>query len=213
MQPAKLLSPQSPSLAYPPFYGLQDYRAIYNKMRAFTLERHIDTPDEVWLLEHYPVFTQGQAGKAEHILQPSSIPIVLSDRGGQITYHGPGQIMIYCLIDLHKRNMRIRQFIDQLENSILAVLKHYNIIGYLKPEAPGIYVGDAKIASMGLRVRKGCTYHGIALNVSTDLSPFLMINPCGYKNLKIVNMIDYAPAITLQTVYQTLTEILPMFLI
>lgn len=193
------------------FNSLQDYQTIYDKMRAFTLERDAHTPDEIWLLEHHPVFTQGQAGKAEHILQPSSIPIIQSDRGGQITYHGPGQIMTYCLLDLHQRKMSVRKFINLLENSILNLLKHYNINAHINPKAPGIYVKEAKIASIGLRIRKGCTYHGIALNVTTDLSPFLMINPCGYKNLKIAKMSDYVPNISIQTVYQTLSKILASF--
>lgn len=190
----------------------QDYAVVYQKMRATTLARNEHSPDEIWLLEHHPVYTQGQAGKAEHILRPGSIPVVQSDRGGQITYHGPGQIMVYCLLDLPRRNMGIRDCVTLLENTVIELLKKYHITGFAKPDAPGIYINDSgitsKIASIGLRVRKGCSYHGLCLNVDGDLSPFLGINPCGYENLAMTQIKDHIPNISIQTIYQDLEIIL-----
>lgn len=194
------------------FESPQDYLVICQKMRAFTLERNHYTPDEIWLLEHYPVFTQGQAGKPEHILQTGNVPIVQSDRGGQITYHGPGQIMIYVLLDLNRRKTDIRELINLLDKIIITLLVQYNIIGNTQPGAPGIYVNHAKIASIGLRVRKGCSYHGICLNVDGDLSPFLGIHPCGYKNLGMTQMKDHNPNITLSTIYHSIMLLLKKFL-
>lgn len=212
MQQAKLETQARSGISYVLFNALQDYQTIYGKMRAFTLERDVQTTDEIWLLEHHPVFTQGQAGRSEHILQTSPIPVVQSDRGGQVTYHGPGQIMIYCLLDLPRRRMSIKDLLNALDNTVIRLLAQYNITGYTKPEAPGIYVGDAKIASIGLRVRKGCSYHGVCLNVKGNLDPFLDINPCGYKNLKMTQMSDFISHLNIQTVYQQLISLLDTLL-
>lgn len=190
------------------FDSLQAYLPIYEKMRAFTLERLPGTLDEIWLLEHHSVFTLGQAGKAEHIVQPATIPVIQSDRGGQITYHGPGQLMIYVLLDLNRLKINIRELIDLLDRCIITLLAQYNIIGHTKPNAPGIYINDAKIASIGLRVRKGCSYHGICLNVEGDLSPFLGIHPCGYKDLAMTQMKHHNPNVTLATVSHSITFLL-----
>lgn len=163
--------------------GTRPYAETFEAMRALTQARSAETPDEIWLLEHPPVFTQGQAGKPEHLLMPGDIPVVQSDRGGQITYHGPGQLVGYFMLDLVQRGYGIRSLVTRLENAIVASLAAQGIEARPKREAPGVYVGDAKIASLGLRVRKGCTYHGISINVNMDLEPFARINPCGYSGL------------------------------
>ncbi|NGY06715.1 lipoyl(octanoyl) transferase LipB [Solimonas terrae] len=170
--------------------GRVDYEATLAQMRAFTDARDADTPDELWLLEHPPVFTQGQAGKVEHVLAAGDIPVVQADRGGQVTYHGPGQLVVYFLIDLHRRGFGIRSLVTRIEQGMIGVLRQYGIVAYADPAAPGVYVDDAagtrmKIGSLGLRVRKGCTYHGLALNVAMDLEPFSRINPCGYQGLRM----------------------------
>lgn len=172
------------------FLGTQPYQETLDKMRAFTNERTRDAVDEFWIVQHPPVFTQGQAGKAEHILRTSDIPLVQSDRGGQVTYHGPGQLVIYLLIDIRRKKYGVRALVDAIEKSIVNVLKQYDIDAYAKPEAPGVYVDAAKIASLGLRIRKGCSFHGLALNVNMDLSPFNLINPCGYAGLKVTQCAD-----------------------
>lgn len=170
--------------------GVQDYTTVWQAMQQFTDERNSHTIDELWMLEHYPVFTQGQAGKAEHLLFPGDIPVVQVDRGGQVTYHGPGQLMVYVLLDLKRRNMGVRQLVTLLEQVLVQLLSSYGINAYAKPDAPGVYVDEGKIASLGLRVRKGCTFHGLALNVDMDLSPFLRINPCGYAGLQMIQSKD-----------------------
>jgi lipoyl(octanoyl) transferase len=173
--------------------GRVDYADTFARMRSFTDARGPDTPDELWLLEHPPVFTQGQAGKAEHLLMPGDIPIVQSDRGGQVTYHGPGQLVVYFLVDLHRRGYGIRSLVTHIEQSMVALLGDDGIKAYADPEAPGVYVDDdagrrMKIGSLGLRVRRGCTYHGLSLNVAMDLEPFSRINPCGYQDLKMTQL-------------------------
>ena len=168
----------------------QEYTAIWQAMKDFTDARDDSVIDELWLVEHFPVFTQGQAGKAEHLLMPGDIPVVKSDRGGQITYHGPGQQVIYFLINLRRRKMGIRQLVSLIENGIIASLADYGIDAQAKPEAPGVYVDGKKIASLGLRVRKGCSFHGLALNVNMNLAPFLRINPCGYAGLEMAQTAD-----------------------
>lgn len=169
--------------------GLQPYEPTYSQMREFTLARDEGSADELWFLQHPRVFTQGQAGKAEHVLAPGDIPVVQSNRGGQVTYHGPGQIVVYILLDLHRRGYGIRQLVTRLENAIVATLAEYGIASSNKPDAPGVYVGSgAKIASLGLRVTQGRTYHGIALNVDMDLEPFSRINPCGYQGLQVTQV-------------------------
>lgn len=167
-----------------------EYTQVWQAMKQFTDERDDKTPDELWLVEHPAVFTQGQAGKEEHLLITSDIPVVKADRGGQITYHAPGQQIIYCLINLRRRKMGIRDLVSLIENAIVATLKEYEISAYAKADAPGVYVNDKKIASLGLRVRKGCSFHGLALNVNMDLTPFLNINPCGYANLEMIQTAD-----------------------
>jgi lipoyl(octanoyl) transferase len=167
---------------------LIEYQPTWEKMRIFTDTRTAETPDEVWLLQHLPVFTQGQAGKAEHILNAGEIPIIQTDRGGQVTYHGPGQLVAYVLFDLHRLKIGIRQFVTLLEKTIIQTLTDYQIPGAARCDAPGVYVNEAKICSIGLRVRKGCSYHGIAFNIKMDLEPFSRINPCGFQNLQITQV-------------------------
>jgi lipoyl(octanoyl) transferase len=168
--------------------GLADYASTLDAMRDFTDQRGADTPDELWLLQHPRVFTQGQAGKAEHVLAPGDIPVVQVDRGGQVTYHGPGQWVLYLLIDLRRRRMGVRDLVDVIEHGIVALLAEYGISAAAQKGAPGVYVDGAKIASLGLRVRRGCSYHGLALNVDMDLEPFSRINPCGYEGLAVTSM-------------------------
>lgn len=180
--------------------GKQDYAACWHAMQQFTKERQADTIDEIWLLEHHPVFTQGQNGKPEHVLNPGTIPIIQTDRGGQITYHGPGQLVAYTLIDIKRKKWHIRQLVSALEQSIIDLLAAFNITAHAKREAPGVYVDDAKICSIGLRIRRGCAYHGIAFNVAMDLSPFANINPCGFSALKMTQFSDLGG---LQTISET----------
>jgi len=172
--------------------GLQPYEQVWAAMTEFTNTRTQDSLDQLWLVEHPPVFTQGQAGKAEHLLVPGDIPVVQSDRGGQVTYHGPGQLVAYPLLDLRRLKMGVRDLVTALEQAIIATLAHYQIDAFPKPDAPGVYVDTNgrvdKIASLGLRVRRGCSFHGLALNVAMDLSPFLRINPCGYQGLAMTQM-------------------------
>lgn len=174
--------------------GEQPYGPVFTAMRDYTDGRHGDSADELWFVEHSPVFTQGQAGKAEHILAPGTIPVVKVDRGGQVTYHGPGQLVAYVLIDLKRMGMHVRQLVSAIEQSIVELLRGYQIQAAAHARAPGVYVADAKIASLGLRVRKGCSYHGLALNVDMDLTPFERINPCGYKGLRMTQIKDVLPA-------------------
>lgn len=185
--------------------GRADYQTVWDAMRAFTDARDAGTPDEIWFLEHPRVFTQGQAGKAEHVLAPGDIPVIQVDRGGQVTYHGPGQIVGYLLIDLRRRGIGIRALVTAIENALVAVLASYGIAAANKPDAPGVYLtsgpplygtkGGAKIASLGLRVRKGCTFHGLALNVDMDLEPFGRINPCGFSGLQVTQMREWNAAL------------------
>lgn len=167
------------------------FELIWSQMREFTDKRDIDTPDELWIVEHLPVYTLGQAGKIEHILNPGNIPVVNTDRGGQVTYHGPGQLVIYILVDIRRQKMGVRNLVTHIENSVIDLLGENNIIAQSRCDAPGVYVEDAKICSIGLRIRRGCSYHGLALNVNMDLSPFLGINPCGYANLRMTQMKDF----------------------
>ena len=167
--------------------GRQSYMPIWQRMQDFTDQRDAHTPDEIWLVEHQPVFTQGQAGKEEHILMPGDIPVVPVDRGGQVTYHGPGQQMLYILIDIKRAKLGVRHLVTALEQCIVNLLSNYDIQAYAKPDAPGVYIDEKKICSVGLRIRKGCSFHGLALNVNMDLEPFQRINPCGYAGLEMVD--------------------------
>ena len=172
--------------------GLQDYQEIWHKMQEFTDNRNPETIDEIWLVEHHPVFTQGQAGKPEHLLQHSNIPVVQSDRGGQITYHAPGQQVMYVLIDIKRHeHLNVRQLVTALEQSVVKTLADYGIEGYPKPDAPGVYIDGKKICSLGLRIRKGCSFHGLAFNINMDLNPFHYINPCGYAGLEMCQLADF----------------------
>ena len=168
--------------------GVSDYRAVFADMRAYTRSRTSASADQIWLTEHAPVFTQGQAGKPEHVLAPGDIPVIQSDRGGQVTYHGPGQITVYLLLDLRKKKIGVRDLVSGIESSLQRLLARYDIPSELRPGAPGVYVGPQKIAQLGLRVSKGCSYHGLSLNVDMDLEPFSRINPCGLLDTTVTHM-------------------------
>ncbi len=170
--------------------GLQPYETTWRAMQAFTDARTADTPDELWCLEHPPVFTLGQAGRPEHLLAPGDIPVVHCDRGGQVTYHGPGQLVIYLLVDIHRKGIGPRRQVDTIEQALVAVLARYGVAAATRAGAPGVYVGEAKIAQLGLRIRRGASYHGLALNVDMDLAPFARINPCGHAGLAVTRLAD-----------------------
>ena len=172
--------------------GRRDYEPVWRAMQSFTDTRDDDTVDELWLVEHPPVFTQGQAGKAEHVLAPGDIPVIPVDRGGQVTYHGPGQIVAYPLVDLKRLGVGVKEFVHRIEETIIRVLARYGVQGERVEGAPGIYVDGAKIASLGLRVRRGCSFHGLAFNVDMDLEPFSRINPCGFAGLEVIRLSDLA---------------------
>ncbi|GLQ74971.1 lipoyl(octanoyl) transferase LipB [Vibrio penaeicida] len=186
--------------------GRQDYLPIWQAMHDFTDTRDEETGDQVWLVEHNPVFTQGQAGKTEHLIDTGDIPVVQSDRGGQVTYHGPGQVVAYFLLNLRRRSLGVRDLVTHIENLVINTLKQYDIESEAKPDAPGVYVSDKKICSLGLRIRKGCSFHGLALNVNMDLSPFLRINPCGYQGLEMVQISDFNSDTEVSSVETTLIE-------
>ncbi len=185
--------------------GLQAYEPIWQAMLDFTEQRNADTPDEIWLLEHPPVFTLGRNGKQEHILSSSDIPVIPIDRGGQVTYHGPGQLIAYLLLDIKRRGMGVRHLVSQIEQSIIDTLAEYGLQACARREAPGVYINEAKIAALGLRIKKGCSFHGLSLNLNMDLRPFKQINPCGYKNLEVVQLCDYIEKVNPQLVQQQLT--------
>ncbi|MDV3242425.1 MAG: lipoyl(octanoyl) transferase LipB [Methylocaldum sp.] len=168
--------------------GLTEYETTWRAMQDFTEQRDEDTPDELWLLEHHPVYTLGLNGDVRHMIRTTDIPVVKTDRGGQITYHGPGQLIAYVLVDLRRKNLGSRRLVSTLENAVIGLLKQYGITAEARRDAPGVYVDGRKIASLGLRVRKGCSYHGLSLNVSSDLSPFSAINPCGYAGLEVTSL-------------------------
>jgi lipoyl(octanoyl) transferase len=173
--------------------GLQAYPATLAAMHAFVAGRTADTVDELWVLQHLPVFTQGQAGKPEHLLDPGEIPVVQSDRGGQVTYHGPGQLVIYFMLDVKRRETGPRELVTLIETSIIKVLADYGLKAGLRPGAPGVYVEDKKIAALGLRIRRGCSLHGLSFNIDMDLAPFTRINPCGYAGLECTQLRDLLP--------------------
>lgn len=186
--------------------GEQPYLDTWHAMQSFTAERDESTPDELWCLEHPPVYTQGQAGKAEHILAPGEIPVVQVDRGGQVTYHGPGQLVIYLLVDLRRAKLGVRELVDMIEQGIVSALSRLGITAAPRPDAPGVYVGAAKIASLGLRVRRGCSFHGLALNVDMDLEPFGRINPCGYQGLAMTRVADSVAGATTMNMAENLAS-------
>ena len=168
--------------------GRRDYLQTWQAMREFTDRRTPDTPSEIWLLEHHSVFTQGQAGRAEHLLDPGDIPVIQSDRGGQVTWHGPGQLVLYLLLDLKATGLGIRGLVSAMEASVIELLAGQGIQAHARPDAPGVYVEDAKVAALGLRVRRGYTYHGLALNIDPDLTPFSRINPCGHAGQAVTSL-------------------------
>ena len=185
--------------------GVADYEPVWREMQAFTDSRDKQTPDQLWLVQHPPVFTQGQAGKAEHVLAPGDIPVIQVDRGGQVTYHGPGQIVAYPLVDIRRKGIGVREFVNRIEESIIRVLSQYGVKGQRVAGAPGIYVDGNKVASLGLRVRRGCTFHGLAFNIDMDLEPFQRINPCGYAGLQVTQLSDLA-VVTFEQAEQRLVE-------
>ncbi len=188
--------------------GLQDYVQTWDAMKSFTQLRDTDTEDELWIVEHPSVFTQGISGKAEHLLQSSDIPVVDTDRGGQITYHGPGQLIVYCLIDLKRLGVGVKKMVSLIETSIMDLLKIHGIDSHLKDGAPGVYVDGAKIAALGLKVKNSRTYHGLSLNVDMELSAFAQINPCGYQGLKVTQLCDLTDNTNLDNIASELTQIL-----
>jgi lipoyl(octanoyl) transferase len=178
--------------------GRRPYLPVWQAMRTLTDSRDAHTPDQLWLVEHDPVFTQGQAGKPEHLLMPGDIPVVQTDRGGQVTYHGPGQLVLYPLLDVRRARLGVRDLVSALENAVIAALAGYGIEARARAEAPGVYVGEAKIASLGLRIRRGASFHGVALNVDGDLAPFSRINPCGYAGMamtRLADLVDDCPGV------------------
>jgi len=180
--------------------GRVDYQATWQAMQTFTAARNADTPDEIWLLEHPSLFTLGLAGRPEHLLAEIGVPLQKTDRGGQITYHGPGQIVVYLLLDLKRRKLNVRALVSSIEQALIDFLATCGIKGERLAGAPGVYVGGAKIAALGLRVKKGCSYHGLSLNVDMDLSPYAAINPCGYEGMPVTQLRDLAVAIDQESV-------------
>lgn len=186
--------------------GVTEYAEAYDAMRVFTARRSGDTPDELWLLEHPPVYTLGQAGKPEHLLRDNGIAVVRADRGGQVTYHGPGQVVAYVLVDLRRRGLTVKRLVWLLEQAVIDLLAAHGVGGARRVGAPGVYVQGAKVAALGLRVRGGCTYHGLALNVKMDLAPFRDINPCGYAGLAVTQLSDLGVALAPDAVAAGLAE-------
>ena len=186
--------------------GLQPYEPVSQAMHDFTDMRDDTTPDEIWLVEHLPVFTQGQAGKAEHLLMTGDIPVIQSDRGGQVTYHGPGQQVMYVLLNLKRRKLGVRDLVTLLEQTVVNTLAEYGIDAHPRADAPGVYVGEKKICSLGLRIRKGCSFHGLALNINMDLTPFQRINPCGYAGMEMTQMRQWVDTATPENIRPVLLK-------
>jgi lipoyl(octanoyl) transferase len=186
--------------------GMVDYEPTWRAMQRFTDERTADTLDEIWLVQHPPTYTQGQAGKPEHLLNPTAIPVVKIDRGGQITYHGPGQIVAYLLLDLRRWKINVRELVRLMEQAVIDLLAEYGVAAQGREEAPGVYVGDAKIAALGLKIKKSCSYHGLSFNVDMDLSPFDNINPCGYEGLRVTQAIEVGIPVPWEELQAQLTQ-------
>ncbi len=186
--------------------GMVDYEPTWRAMQRFTAERTADTVDEIWLVQHPPTYTQGQAGKPEHLLHQTDIPVVKIDRGGQITYHGPGQIVAYLLLDLRRWKINVRELVRLMEQAVIDLLAEYGVKAAGNEEAPGVYVGDAKIAALGLKIKNSCSYHGLSFNVDMDLSPFDNINPCGYQGLRVTQCIELGITIPLEELQAELTQ-------
>ena len=188
--------------------GEELYTETWQAMKKFTDSREAHAPDEIWFVQHPPVYTLGQAGKVEHLLTPGDIPVVHSDRGGQVTYHGPGQLVCYLLIDVRRRKLGVRDLVTAIEQSIVQLIKAYGVVSESKREAPGVYVDGRKLAALGLRIRKGCSYHGLSLNVDMDLEPFSNINPCGFEGLEVIDMKRLGIDRSMTEVMEALTDIL-----
>jgi lipoyl(octanoyl) transferase len=186
--------------------GRQAYTPVWHAMQRFTDARGASTADELWLVEHDPVFTLGQAGRAEHVLAPRDIPVLQVDRGGQVTYHGPGQVVVYPLLDLRRLHIGVREYVCRIEQAIIDTLGDWNIGATRRDGAPGVYVAGAKVAALGIRVRRGCTFHGLAFNVAMDLEPFARINPCGYAGLQVTSMLDLGGPSTVDGVKPVLLD-------
>ncbi|MHB9117719.1 MAG: lipoyl(octanoyl) transferase LipB [Burkholderiales bacterium] len=190
------------------YLGLADYRPVWQAMKDFTARRGPDTPDELWLLQHPPVYTQGLAGKPEHLLHAGAVPVIKIDRGGQITYHGPGQIIAYTLLDLRRRGIGVKELVHRLEQAVIDLLADLDVSARRRDNAPGVYVDDAKIAALGLRIKNGCCYHGLSFNVDMDLSPFLNINPCGYEGLRVTQAKDCGIELEIEVLQEKLAAAL-----
>ena len=190
------------------FLGYSDYNQTWLAMKNFTHQRNDDTRDEIWITEHPPVFTQGHNGKPEHLIDTGDIPVIQIDRGGQVTYHGPGQLVVYCLLNLPRLGIGVRALVTHIEHAIISFLGSYDIVAAARADAPGVYVGNAKIAALGLRIRKGCCYHGLSLNIDMDLSPFTRINPCGFENLAVTQLSDFNIELSLEAAGFQLADLL-----
>jgi len=188
------------------FLGRSDYTQTWQAMKNFTHQRDDRTADEIWITEHAPVFTQGHNGKPEHLINPGDIPVIQIDRGGQVTYHGPGQLVVYCLLNIPRLGFGVRALVTHIENAIITFLGDYSIEAISRADAPGVYVNEAKIAALGLRIRKGCCYHGLSLNIDMDLSPFTRINPCGYENLTVTQLSDFGVSVSLEQAGYQVTD-------
>ena len=188
------------------FFGIAEYEATWHAMKHFTTHRTTATRDEIWLLQHPPTYTLGQAGLPEHLLNARNIPVVKIDRGGQITYHGPGQIVVYLLLDLRRWKINVRELVRLMEQAVIDILADYNITASGRIDAPGVYVGDAKIAALGLKIKHGCCYHGLAFNIDMDLTPYDFINPCGYKGLRVTQLKDFGISATVEQIEQRLAQ-------
>nr|BET44890.1 MAG: lipoyl(octanoyl) transferase LipB [Candidatus Aschnera chinzeii] len=186
--------------------GLQNYQYTYNNMYDFTINRTHNTIDEIWLVEHYPIFTIGKSGTKKDIISPTNIPVIFSNRGGKITYHGPGQQILYVLLDLKRNNLNIKTLVKNLEKIIIYTLHELGLNAYFKNNAPGVYIQEKKICSIGLRIHKGCSLHGLALNINMDMSPFNNINPCGYHNISMAQLIDFIPTINYNCIIKLLIK-------
>ena len=206
MPPAQPLCPPPAPCLRVRRLGRVEYAPTFAAMQEFTATRTAETADELWIVEHPPVFTLGQAGKPEHLLRDIGIPLVQIDRGGQVTYHGPGQVVIYLLLDLNRRQLKVRELVRHIEQAVIDLLAAHGVIAERHANAPGVYVAGAKIAALGLRIRRGCSYHGVALNVQMDLSPFAAINPCGYPGLAVTQTHDLGLALTPDTAADELTR-------
>ncbi len=186
--------------------GRVDYASTFQAMQDFTAHRTAETPDEIWLVEHAPIFTLGQAGKPEHLLKDIGIPVIKIDRGGQITYHGPGQLVVYLLLDLTRLKIKVRELVSKIEQAVINFLALYGLTAERRSGAPGVYVGEAKIAALGLKIKHGCSYHGLSLNIDMDLTPFSAINPCGYAGLQVVQLRDFNIPLTAQAAGEQLSQ-------